>query len=139
MATNQPGNIRKTNVTYKPYFVGFSTVGKKSPPYTLTNIDLIKQDISNQFATPLGSRVMLPSFGTIIHELLFDPFDDYTKNAIIEDAVRVVQSDPRVSLVSIDAYQADYTLNIIITLQFEPRSVTDSLLVSFSLADQNAF
>ena len=131
--------INSTQRTHRPYFVGFSTVDKNRPSYTLTNIELVKRDIQNQFATPIGSRVMLPSFGSMIHTLLFDPFDDYTKATIIEDATRVVQSDPRVELISIDAYQANYTLNIVMTLLFKPESVTDNLFVSFSIADTNAF
>ena len=123
----------------KPYFVGFNTVDRVGPPYTLTNIELVKRDILNQFATHLGERVMLPMFGTRIHELLFDPFDDYTKSAILEDAVRVIESEPRVSLVNIDARQADQTLVIMITLLFKPESVTEDLYVTFSLADKSAF
>ena len=139
MAINQTGLLQNSQQTSTPYFIGFSTVDKRSPPYTLTNIDLIKRDLQNQFATPLGSRVMLPNFGSIIHELVFDPLDDYTKNAIIDDATRVVQSDPRVQLISIDAYQSDYALNVVMTLLFNPESVTDNLFVTFSLTDQDAF
>lgn len=123
----------------KPYFVGFNTVGKSGPPYTLTNIELVKRDIQNQFATTLGERVMLPNFGTRIPELLFDPFDDYTKGAIIEDAVRVVESEPRVELVNIDTYKSGQTLVVLITLLFKPESVTEDLYVTFTAADQSAF
>ena len=131
MATN--------SITTKPYFTGFSTVGKINPPYSLTDIDLVKRDISNQFATPIGSRVMLPNFGSNIHSYLFDPFDEYTKNVIIQDATRVVNSDPRVSLVSIDVYQQDQALTISMVLMFQPSAITDSLFVSFSLNDQESF
>ena len=139
MASNQSGYVQKTVKTKKPYFVGFNTVNQPNPPYTLTNLDIVKRDILNQFATPLGSRVMLPNFGTRIYEMLFDPFDEYTKNAIIEDAVRVVNDDPRVQLVQIDVYQQDQTLNVVMVLNFVPESVTDSLFVTFSLKDKETF
>lgn len=139
MANNQSGLVQQTKITRKPYFVGFNTVGQPSPPYSLTNIDIVKRDINNQFATPLGSRVMLPTFGTRIYELLFDPFDEYTKNAIIEDAMRVVQSDPRVQLVNVDVYQEDQALNVVMVLLFLPESVTENMFVSFSLKDQETF
>jgi phage baseplate assembly protein W len=87
----------------------------------------------------MGSRVMLPNFGTRIYEYLFDPFDEYTKNAIIEDAVRVIQSDPRVSLVGIDVFQEDQALNIVLVLMFQPEAVTDNMFVSFSLKDKESF
>jgi len=139
MSSIQTGLVQKQRITRKPYFVGFNTVGQPSPPYSLTNIDIVKRDINNHFATPMGSRVMLPNFGTRIFEYLFDPFDEYTKNAIIEDAVRVVSEEPRVELVSVDVYQEDQALNVIMVLLFKPESVTDNLFVTFSLKDKEAF
>ena len=82
---------------------------------------------------------MLPNFGTRIYDLLFDPFDEITKNAIIEDAVRVVRDDPRVFLEQVDAFEEDQTLNVILILTFVPESVTDSLFVTFSLKDKESF
>ncbi len=139
MASNPSGLVQKTTNNRKPYFVGFNTVNQSYPPYSLTNIELVKRDINNQFATPVGSRVMLPDFGTKIYDYLFDPFDEYTKNAIIEDAVRVIQSEPRVELVSIDVYQQDQALNIVMVLLFKPEAITDNMFVAFSLKDKESF
>jgi len=139
MASIQTGLVQQTRITRKPFFVGFNTVNQPNPPYSLTNLELVKRDILNHFATPMGSRVMLPSFGTRIFEYLFDPFDEYTKNAIIEDAVRVVASDPRVELVSVDVFQEDQALNVIMVVLFKPESVTDNLFVTFSLKDRETF
>ena len=131
--------VQQQRRTTPAYFVGFNTVDNPNPPYSLTNIELIKRDILNHFATPMGERVMMPNFGTRIYSYLFDPFDEYTKNAIIEDAVNVVKSDPRVELVNIDVYQEDQALNIIMNLLFKPESVTDNLFVTFSLKDRESF
>lgn len=139
MASIQPGSVQQRRVTRKPYFVGFNTVNQPNPPYSLTNLELVKRDILNHFATPMGSRLMLPSFGTRIFEYLFDPFDEYTRNAIIEDAVRVVGTDPRVELVSVDVFQEDQALNVIMVVLFKPESVTDNLFVTFSLKDNETF
>jgi len=139
MASNQRGLVQRNIITRKPYFVGFNTVNQPSPPYSMTNINLVKRDILNQFATPLGTRLMLPGFGTNIYSYLFDPFDDYTKNAIIEDAVRVVQDEPRVELVSIDVFQSDQALTIAMVLLFVSESITDSLFATFSLTDKESF
>ena len=136
MASNQTGLVQQNRITRKPYFVGFNTVGQPAPPYSLTNIELVKRDINNHFATPKGSRVMLPNFGTSIYDYLFDPFDEYTKNIIIEDAVNVVKSDPRVELISIDVYQEEHALNVVLILLFQPESVTDNMFVTFSLKDK---
>jgi phage baseplate assembly protein W len=138
MASNQSGLVQQHRVTRKPYFVGFNTVGQPNPPYNLNNIALVKRDIENHFATPMGSRVMLPNFGTRIYEMLFDPFDEYTKNAIIADAINVIQSEPRVELVSIDTFQEDQALNVVMILLFKPESITDNLFVRFSLKDRES-
>lgn len=139
MASKQVGFVQKRQVPRKPYFVGFNTVGQPNPPYSLTNIELVKRDINNHFATPMGSRVMLPGFGSRIFELLFDPFDEYTKNLIIEDAVRVIQEEPRVELVAIDVFQEDQALTVAMQLLFKPESITESLFVMFSLKDKESF
>lgn len=139
MASIQTGLVQQKRITRKPFFVGFNTVNQPNPPYSLTNLELVKRDILNHFATPLGARVMLPAFGTRIFEYLFDPFDEMTKNAIIEDAVRVVRSDPRVELVSVDVFQEDQALNVIMVLLFKPESITDNLFVTFSLKDRETF
>lgn len=137
MLSNQRGLVQQNNITRKPYFVGFNTVGQPSPPYSLTNIELVKRDINNHFATPKGSRVMLPDFGTSIYEYLFDPFDEYTKNIIMEDAVNVISSEPRVKLVNIDVYQDEHALNIVLVLLFQPESITDNMFVTFSLKNKD--
>lgn len=139
MSIIQKGLVQRQQITRKPYFVGFNTVGQPNPPYSLTNLELVKRDILNQFATPIGSRLMMPLFGTRIYELLFDPFDDITKSAIIEDAVRVVSSDPRIRLANIDIFQEDQSLNIYMDIIFVPESVTDNLFVTFSLKDKETF
>lgn len=139
MATNQSGFVQPRRATRKPYFVGFNTVDNPLPPYNLTNVDLVKRDILNQFATPMGARVMLPNFGSRIYDYLFDPFDEYTKNAIVEDAVRVVSDDPRVELVDIEVFQEEQALNVVLVLLFKPESVTENLFVTFSLRDRETF
>jgi phage baseplate assembly protein W len=138
MALNQSSIVRVITPQNTTYFVGFNTVEQPTPPYSLTNVDLVKRDLLNTFATPLGSRFMLPNFGTNIYSYLFDPFDDITKQAIIEDAINVIQGEPRVQLVSIDAFQQGQTLTIAVILLFQPQALTESLYVTFSTQNQES-
>lgn len=112
-------------------FIGFSTVDQKFGLFTLTNIDLVKRDLLNAFQTRRGERVMRPNFGTIIFDVLLDPFDDQTKNLIIEDAQRIVGLDPRVELVSIDAQELDKIFRVDIELRFLPSQRVERLFVDF--------
>jgi phage baseplate assembly protein W len=81
---------------------------------------------------------MRPDYGTRIYEYLFDPFDDYTRSAIMEDAVRVIQAEPRVELVNIDVYRDEHALTVLITLLFKPEAVTEELYVTYSVASDAA-
>lgn len=122
-----------------PYFVGFNTVGTTTSPYSLVDIELVKRDLTNQFQTPIGSRVMLPTFGSNIYTYLFEPFDETTKNIIIQDATNVVNSDPRVNLVSIDVFQSGQALTVAMILKFQPSGVVDNLFVTFTQADKESY
>ena len=51
-------------------FKGFSTVDKIRAPYSLTDIELVKRDLLNEFYTKKGERVMRPNLGCIVHDLL---------------------------------------------------------------------
>jgi len=111
--------------------IGFSTFGKRRPPYTLENLELAKQDLMNVFHTHRGERVMRPDFGTVIFDLLFEPFDEETKSAVVEDAVDIIQDDPRFEMVSIDVRELEHTLRLDIMLKYIPLDVVDSLQVEY--------
>ena len=140
MATNPlPGSLQTNLITPPPFFVGFNTVNNNQPPFTLTNIELIKRDILNQFHTLPGERVMLPTFGSNIPTLLMDPFDTITKDLIIGDAIRVVQSEPRVQLVNIEIFEEDQAITLVITLEFRPESKQEDLFVTFTIQARESF
>lgn len=118
-------------------FVGYSTLDRPKFQYKLYDIDLIKRDLLNQFMTPRGARVMLPNFGCIIWELLFEPFTNAVREEIVADAKRVVKSDPRVELVSVNVTSGQQSLIIQMLLNYVPFNVTDSLYVEFKRNTQN--
>ena len=134
-----PGLLQTNLITPPPYFVGFNTVDNPQPPYSLTNVELVKRDILNQFYTVPGERVMLPSFGSRIPYLLMDPFDTTTKDAIVEDAIRVVQSEPRVRMVNINVFEKDQAITLVITLMFLPESKQEDLFVNFAIQNKDTF
>lgn len=80
-------------------FVGFSTVDRLQPSYTLTNIPLVKQNLMNSFMTRRGERLMEPELGSIIWEIIMEPLDEVSKDAIYEDVIRIVNQEPRARLV----------------------------------------
>lgn len=70
--------------------------------FSITDVELVKLDLLNHIYTRKGSRVMMPTFGTIIPDLVFEPLDAETTE-ILEDELRAVFAfDPRVEVVTFD-------------------------------------
>ena len=84
----------------KAIYIGFSTFGN-GKSFRLTDQELINRDMLNHIYTLRGERVMLPSFGTRIPLLAFEPLDVQTLAIVEEDLRAVVNYDPRVQLMDI--------------------------------------
>ena len=110
-------------------FIGFSTDNKQKPPYTLTDLDLVKQDLLNHFLTRKVERVMRPNFGSIIHDILMEPFDNLTKQDIEDECVNIVGNDPRVDLISTNVENSDHFLKVELYLQYKVDQSEDVLEV----------
>lgn len=117
-------------------FIGFSTIGRLAPPYTLTDIDLVKRDLLNEFETRLGERVMQPEFGTIIYDLLMEPGDELTLDAIERDAIRIVQKEPRVDLLAVNVKDYEDAIAIEIDLLYNPDKLRESLYIRYQRTTQ---
>lgn len=96
-------------------FMGFWSDKKTQ---VLFDAELVKRDLLNQFDTPKGSRLMNTSYGFIGHELLFEHMINSNKQLIIDDAVRIINNDPRVSLISYSVDELDYGYQLKFLLRF---------------------
>ena len=94
----------------------------------LCDIELVKRDLLNQFETPKGSRLMNTTYGFIGHELLFEHMINSNKQLLIEDAVRIVNSDPRVSLVSYSVDELDHGYQLKFLLNYMDSTTPFELL-----------
>lgn len=121
---------------FKATYIGFSTVDKLAPPYTMTDIELVKRDLLNEFNTRRGERVMLPEYGTRIFEILFNPQDEITRSDIRDDVEKVIAREPRVNLANIELIETDFAIEIQIELFFLPSETSDTLLVKFNKEDR---
>jgi phage baseplate assembly protein W len=114
-------------------FIGFSTDGKLKPPFNLVDLDLVKQDILNQLKTSKGERVMRPEYGSIIKESLMSPLDELTIRDIEDDCRRIVKSDPRVDLITMNVNTLEHTLRVEMYLQYKADLTEDVLIAEFDL------
>ena len=116
---------------------GFSTVNPGATSFVLYDIELIKQDIINNFHIRQGELLSNPEFGTIIWDVLFEPLTDQLKNAIVENVTQIVNSDPRVNVDSVIVDQFESGILIDATLVYLPYNIAESMRLTFD--ENNGF
>ena len=113
-----------------PIYRGFSTqTGTNN--YKLFDFNLVKQDLINAFNIRKGEKLMNPDYGTVIWDLIFDPFDDNTKQVIQEDIKRIVASDPRIGVQSAIVTEYEQGIQIELNLIYIQTNTSDVLSVTF--------
>ena len=112
-------------------FIGFSTVDVPITNTRLYDIELVKRDLKNHFMTSKGERIMKPNFGSIIWDLLFEPYDETIEERIKSDVTTIINADPRVELIDMQVTNEEYGITVQATLQYNPFAVTDSLYVRY--------
>jgi len=128
-----PNNVsNQFSIQQSQFYKGFSTADSSALTTKLFDFSLIQQDIINMFQTKKGERVMNPEFGTIIWELIYEPFTDDNKQLISEDVTRILNYDPRVTPTQITMSEAPYGLMIEATLYFSKQNLSEQLRISFN-------
>ena len=123
----------KTGVT-RQVFKGFSSRSEESN-FRLYDFTLIKQDLVNRLSIRKGERVENPEFGTIIYDVLFEPFTEDLKQAILDDVTKNLNADPRLRASDITVSQFEQGIAIDCSLTYVPYNITEKLRFSF---DDNA-
>lgn len=141
MATNEKPLYKNISIsspaTEEPVsskqYRGISTVANPRG-FNLYDLEIIKQDIINHFHIRKGEKLENPMFGTVIWDVLFEPFTEDLKELIIQDITEVINYDPRISVetVTVDAYESG--LQVDCTLTYIPYSISETMRIKF---DQN--
>ena len=113
--------------TYK----GFSTVNSNSIKSSLYDLELIKQDLINQFYIRKGEKLENPEFGTIIWDMLFEPLTEQIKTLIVNDVTNIVNSDPRIQSIQTIVTQVEYGLQVELTMIYLPYNIQESMQFTF--------
>jgi phage baseplate assembly protein W len=108
------------------FYKGFSTVDPTNYGSKLYDFDLIKQNILNHFNTRKGQRVMNPTFGTIIWDLLMEPLTEQVKELLTKDIESICTFDSRVYPLQLDIneYEQGYLVEITLALKGIDQSTT---------------
>jgi phage baseplate assembly protein W len=112
-------------------YKGFSTVGRNKK-FRLTDFELIKQDLLNHFQIRKGEKLMNPNFGTIIWNVLYDPFTPELKSAIIADIKAIAAYDPRVSIDNVIVTEYETGIQIEIELRYLQTNQTNLMNLRFN-------
>jgi phage baseplate assembly protein W len=112
-------------------YKGFSTVGRNKK-FRLTDFELIKQDLTNHFQIRKGEKLMNPNFGTIIWNVLYDPFTPELKSAIIADIKAIAAYDPRVSIDNVIVTEYETGIQIELELRYLQTNQTNLMNLRFN-------
>jgi phage baseplate assembly protein W len=123
--------IYQKPVQTSQFYSGFSSVDISNKNSKLFDFALIQQDIVNQFQTRKGERVMLPTFGSIIWDLLMEPMTDSVYDLLSQDIQNICASDPRVAptQININTQPGGYLIEI--TLVLVGTDQTSNMVLNF--------
>ena len=127
--TNDTTNSSE-NSGFNQIYKGFSTSsGNKSN--MLYDIDVVKQDLINHFYTRKGERVMEPTFGSIVWDMLYEPLDESAEEDLIEDCTRIIDEDPRCELIDINLDSLGNGIRIDININVLPFNKQATMQLDF--------
>jgi len=128
----QPANLKsQTTVKSSQFYKGFSSIDESTISPRQYDFDVVKQDLLNRLNTRKGERVMNPTFGTIIWDLIYEPLTPEVKTAIANDLNTILTSDPRAIPIQINIVEQDYGFQIELTLQYANTDQTDQIRLVF--------
>lgn len=111
-------------------YKGFSTIGRYKR-FNIRDFELVKRDVLNHFSIPKGQKLMNPNFGSIIWNLLFDPFDDRTKQLIEEDVRNIISYEPRVAVKNLVISQYEQGIQLDLELIYISTNQSDFISARF--------
>lgn len=115
-------------------YIGFSTSNYENDgtSFTLYDVPLIANDLTNEIYTSLGEKIHQLEFGTRIPIMAFELGDEDSRQVILDDVAKVISHDPRVMLESIDMIELnDHTWVCVAKVNYLEFNVVDDLYISF--------
>jgi phage baseplate assembly protein W len=111
-------------------YFGFSTYNRLRK-FTLTDFELVRQDLFNHFSIRKGEKLMNPKFGTIIWDLLFEPLTDNIRDIITDDIKTIVEYDPRIAADNVVITEYDRGIQIELELRYVLTNQSSAMALKF--------
>jgi len=97
------GKDIKRSKSFKDLSMSFSRNRFTDDVSSVTNENSIKQAIKNLILTVPGEKPFQPLVGSRVYELLFEPLDPFTIDAIQDEIINTItQHEKRVQLINVD-------------------------------------
>ena len=117
-------------LTSKNLFVGYSTTSNNKNNQ-LVDLKLVEQDLLNHFHIRQGEKLMNPTFGTIIWDMLFEPLTEEVKSLIVHDVNKIINYDPRITAKDVIITEYESGLQIECFLTYLPYNISEKLKLQF--------
>ena len=126
-----PENQKQLAPPISKTYRGLSTVGNPMGSFALYDLALIKQDIVNHFHIRQGEKLENPIFGTVIWDLLYEPFTPEVRNAIVKNVEDIINYDPRVKADQIIVSEYESGIQIECELLYLNFNISENLQFKF--------
>ena len=128
IASQSVANVTENQAKYT--YKGFSS-SEANKNFKLYDINLVKQDLINHFYIRKGEKLENPEFGTVIWDMLFEPFTPDVKEIIAKDVEAIVNYDPRISVQEVQIDSTDQGMRIQVELIYRPFNITEKMSLNF--------
>ena len=128
IAAQSVANVTENQAKYT--YKGFSS-SESNKNFKLYDINLVKQDLINHFYIRKGEKLENPEFGTVIWDMLFEPFTPDVKEIIAKDVETIVNYDPRISVQEVQIDSTDQGMRIQVELIYRPFNITEKMSLNF--------
>jgi len=113
--------------------IGYSTIDRYKT-YTVTDFEIIKQDLSNALNIRQGEMPGRPDVGTIMWSFIYEPQNAQTSQAVINEIQRVVAQDPRIEVADINVFSQEN--GILVELEVQTIQGQDARLLTVFFDNQ---
>ena len=117
--------------------IGYSTIDRYKT-YTVTDFEIIKQDLSNALNIRQGEMPGRPDVGTIMWRFIYEPQNAQTSQAVINEIQRVVAQDPRIEVADINVFSQENGILVELEVQTIQGQDARMLTVFFDNQTQRA-
>ena len=113
--------------------IGYSTIDRYKT-YTVTDFEIIKQDLSNALNIRQGEMPGRPDVGTIMWSFIYEPQNAQTSQAVINEIQRVVAQDPRIQVADINVFSQEN--GILVELEVQTIQGQDARMLTLFFDNQ---